>query len=254
MKKYASRQSEIEVQAPAKVNLTLRVLGRRADGYHDLESVVAAVGLFDRLTTRAGRRVEPGLPERRRSRGDDNLVMKAVRLLARSQPARGRGADAPGEVDSRRPRVRRRVERCGRRPQGPEPVCGPSASTNEELAQLGAQLGSDVPLFMGPPVSVMRGRGERIAPVARPAAVVAGAGVARPRPTHARRLRGLRSPAAGRGGPAGRDGHSRSPGGPRRRGGGLPGQRPGTGVLRACGRGGRTCGPPLRRAAAARSA
>jgi len=37
-------------QAPAKINLTLRVLGRRADGYHELESLVAFAGLADRLT------------------------------------------------------------------------------------------------------------------------------------------------------------------------------------------------------------
>jgi 4-diphosphocytidyl-2-C-methyl-D-erythritol kinase len=40
--------------APAKVNLTLRIRGRRADGYHELESLVAFAGCGDRLTLRAG--------------------------------------------------------------------------------------------------------------------------------------------------------------------------------------------------------
>src|SRR5260370_40676156 len=70
--------------AGAKVNLTLRVLGRRVDGYHDLESVVAFADCADRLTLKAGpdliltatgpRAQECGEPA-------DNLVIKAAQLL-----------------------------------------------------------------------------------------------------------------------------------------------------------------------------
>jgi 4-diphosphocytidyl-2-C-methyl-D-erythritol kinase len=73
----------------AKVNLTLRVVGRRIDGYHDLESVVAFADCADRLTLAAGpelhlRAVGP-LAE---ACGDtaDNLVLKAARLLAERVP------------------------------------------------------------------------------------------------------------------------------------------------------------------------
>ena len=45
---------EITVQAPAKLNLTLDVLGRRADGYHDLKMVMQSITLADRLTLRPG--------------------------------------------------------------------------------------------------------------------------------------------------------------------------------------------------------
>lgn len=72
-------------QARAKVNLTLRVVGRRVDGYHDLESVVAFADCADRLTLDAGpdlvlTTTGPGAAEC----GDsgDNLVIKAARLLA----------------------------------------------------------------------------------------------------------------------------------------------------------------------------
>jgi 4-diphosphocytidyl-2-C-methyl-D-erythritol kinase len=75
--------------ARAKVNLTLRVVGRRVDGYHDLESVVAFCDCADRLT------LEPG-PElslattgpRAQDCGDasDNLVLKAARLLGERVP------------------------------------------------------------------------------------------------------------------------------------------------------------------------
>ena len=73
----------------AKVNLTLRVVGRRVDGYHDLESVVAFADCADRLT------LEPGPELSLTTTGPlaeacgetaDNLVLKAARLLAESVP------------------------------------------------------------------------------------------------------------------------------------------------------------------------
>jgi 4-diphosphocytidyl-2-C-methyl-D-erythritol kinase len=72
-------------KAPAKVNLTLRVLGRRADGYHELESLVAFAGVGDALTFVPGDALTlivsgPTAP----AAGDnaDNLVLKAARALA----------------------------------------------------------------------------------------------------------------------------------------------------------------------------
>ena len=77
------------LRAAAKINLSLHVIGRRADGYHELESVVAFAGLCDWLA------FEPGddltlevLGPRAREAGplDENLVMRAARLLAASIP------------------------------------------------------------------------------------------------------------------------------------------------------------------------
>ena len=71
--------------ARAKVNLTLRVVGRRVDGYHDLESVVAFADCADRLTLAIGSDLTlnasgPRAPEC--GEAADNLVIKAARLLA----------------------------------------------------------------------------------------------------------------------------------------------------------------------------
>ena len=76
-------------EACAKVNLTLRVNGRRADGYHDLESVVAFADCADRLTLTPGSSLDlKMLGPLAQACGDtsDNLVLKAARLLGERVP------------------------------------------------------------------------------------------------------------------------------------------------------------------------
>jgi 4-diphosphocytidyl-2-C-methyl-D-erythritol kinase len=78
--------------APAKVNLTLRILGKRADGYHDLESLVVFAGLGDqvRLTLDAALGLDVDGPTAAAAgEVDDNLVLRAVReLLGRTDGLR----------------------------------------------------------------------------------------------------------------------------------------------------------------------
>src|SRR5215813_5799214 len=73
----------------AKVNLTLQVIGRRVDGYHDLESVVAFADCADRLTLTAGPELSlktTGPLAEACGETTDNLVLKAARLLAGRVP------------------------------------------------------------------------------------------------------------------------------------------------------------------------
>ena len=88
------RDAAVWVWAPAKVNLYLEVLGRRADGYHELATLMVAVSLYDTLELREGppgqvrlRSDHPTLPT-----GPDNLVTRAADLLRRRTGHRG-GAD-----------------------------------------------------------------------------------------------------------------------------------------------------------------
>jgi 4-diphosphocytidyl-2-C-methyl-D-erythritol kinase len=152
--------------APAKVNLTLRILGRRPDGYHDLESLVQKVSLYDRLTfSDADDGVieltcdDPTLPT-----DSGNLVWRAADLLRERFAPPGRG-------------VRIRLEK--RIPHGAGLGGGSSDAattllglnslwdlklSREVLSDLGARLGSDIPLFLHPSPSVMTGRGEIVDP------------------------------------------------------------------------------------------
>src|ERR1700744_660924 len=84
-----SSANELVDNARAKVNLTLRVVGRRVDGYHDLESVVAFADCADQLS------LVPGAELTLETTGpladacgdvSDNLVLKAARLLAERVP------------------------------------------------------------------------------------------------------------------------------------------------------------------------
>ena len=76
-------------RAPAKVNLTLRVIGRRVDGYHDLESLVAFAGSCDWLAFEPGDDLSIKVNGSRASEVgpiDENLVVRAARSLAAQLP------------------------------------------------------------------------------------------------------------------------------------------------------------------------
>src|SRR3954451_14029371 len=87
------------VLAPAKVNLYLHVVGRRADGYHLLDSLVAFADIGDRVTAAAGDGLSLRVkgPEAGALSGldEDNLVLRAARLLVAAAGG-GAGASPPG--------------------------------------------------------------------------------------------------------------------------------------------------------------
>jgi 4-diphosphocytidyl-2-C-methyl-D-erythritol kinase len=77
------------LRAPAKINLTLRVIGRRADGYHELESLVAFAGLCDWLAFEPGEDLSLEVLGPRASEAgpvDENLVLRAARSLSAHMP------------------------------------------------------------------------------------------------------------------------------------------------------------------------
>src|SRR5437016_10219566 len=152
--------------AHAKLNVFLRVLGRRADGYHEIESLIVPVSLADDVTVRLD-------PELRLSvRGEladsvpldeDNLVVRAARVLA----ATG-GVDAGADIE-----LEKRIPVAAGLGGGSADAAAALLALNElwgcgleagELLACGAKVGSDVPaLLAGRPV-LARGRGEGVEP------------------------------------------------------------------------------------------
>jgi 4-diphosphocytidyl-2-C-methyl-D-erythritol kinase len=154
----------LTIETPAKINLSLRVLGRRPDGFHDLESVVAAVSLFDTLSIEPAPRLELTCDALDVPADDSNLVMRAARALAAHCGVRegaslgltkripaGRGFGGGSSDAAAALSGLNTLWRCGLGPK--------------DLAAVGAKVGSDVPLFFGAAVAVVRGRGELIEPV-----------------------------------------------------------------------------------------
>jgi 4-diphosphocytidyl-2-C-methyl-D-erythritol kinase len=161
-----TRRKVVRRQAHAKVNLFLRVLGARSDGYHDLESLVLPVSLADRVTTREAAALkvmvkgeEPIAAEV--PAGGLNLALVAALALADECPDAG-GAEV--EID-------KRIPVAGGMGGGSADAAAALWALNElwgcgldarALTQVAARVGSDVPAMLsGSPVRV-RGRGEVI--------------------------------------------------------------------------------------------
>ncbi len=157
-------------RAPAKINLTLRVVGRRADGYHDIESLVVFAGVGDTLTFAPARALAltvDGPTAAASGTIGDNLVFKAARALAerveglklgrfaltkRLPVAAGVGG---GSSDAAALRLLARANRM--------------ALGDASLMEAAAVTGADVPVCLDPRPRMMRGVGEILSgPLALP--------------------------------------------------------------------------------------
>ena len=156
--------------AHAKVNLFLRVLGRRDDGYHDIETLILPVSLHDVITVRPASELSvevsgpaaPGVPD-----GDANLALRAARALA---------AEAGGPASERGARIsiEKRIPVAAGLGGGSADAAATLRALDElwglggdedVLGRVALDVGSDVPaLLLGEPAYV-RGRGEIVEPV-----------------------------------------------------------------------------------------
>lgn len=183
----------VRAEAPAKVNLRLRVLAREASGYHGLESLFCAVSLADTLELHAGAPgirlevaggVETGPPER-------NLVVRAAERFHRAL-----GTEPALDV-----RLHKRIPSAAGLGGGSSDAAAALRALNAlhgepfgraELLHMAAGLGSDVPFFLcGSPLALGWGRGERLLalpPLPPRPVLVAHPGVAMPTPEAFRRV------------------------------------------------------------------
>ncbi len=155
---------KLVAEAFAKVNRSLVVLGKRPDGYHELDTLFQAVGLTDRLTFEESDGLtlevdDPSIPA-----GPENLVLRAARALAEATGVRPRAALT----------LEKRIPSGGGLGGGSSDAAvtllGLSALWEldlplELLARVGGALGSDVPFFLHGGTARGLGRGERIVPL-----------------------------------------------------------------------------------------
>jgi 4-diphosphocytidyl-2-C-methyl-D-erythritol kinase len=154
------------MQAPAKVNLFLEVLAKRPDGYHDIETLMVAVNLFDTLKFREDSSGDIRLTCNRLelSTGADNLVVRAAALLKR-HTACEKGV---------RIRLVKRIPLAAGLAGGSSDAAATLTGLNrlwklqlspKQLMSLATELGSDVAFFFSAPAAWCTGRGERVTPL-----------------------------------------------------------------------------------------
>lgn len=175
-----------EIEAPAKINLTLRVLAQETSGYHALETILCAISLHD--TLRVGRgggeidlQVEGDTPM---GPAADNLVVRAAQrfCLELGEPQQGVHIE-----------LRKRLPAAAGLGGGSSDAAATLLALNalhgepfsaDHLLQMGIELGSDVPFFLGgSPLALAWGRGERmlaLPPLPTRPVLIAHPGVAMP--------------------------------------------------------------------------
>lgn len=156
----------VTVRVPAKVNLELLVGPRRADGYHSLASVFQAVSLYDDVTlapadswgVSVGGALALGVPT-----GADNLALRAARLLGERH-----------DTDPVHVSIRKGIPVAGGMAGGSADAAATLVAADhlwglglerEELEEVAAELGSDVPFLVAGGTAIGSGRGELLAPV-----------------------------------------------------------------------------------------
>jgi len=161
---FTEVEGNLLVRAPAKLNLSLLIAGKRADGYHEIETVMAKVNWYDELL------FEPGPGDRIEivcqgprwaPQGEENLVFQACRMLYDFIGARPAikvtltknipAASGLGSASSDAAAALIGLNRFAQLGVGAD-----------KLFDIAARLGSDVPFFLAGPLALCRGRGEKI--------------------------------------------------------------------------------------------
>src|SRR5436309_3582944 len=154
----------MQVLAPAKVNLSLRILGRRSDGFHEIETLIAPVSLCDEIEIerRSGKkRIEFQCDDPSMPKGDDNLVVHAAKLfLEKTKISDGVSIE-----------LKKKIPHDAGLGGGSSDAASTLLALNElfdtklpreALAKMAEGIGSDVPFFMFQSAAVCKGRGELV--------------------------------------------------------------------------------------------
>lgn len=167
MQQFEQTDTGLIVRAPAKINLSLLIAGKRADGFHELETVMAKIDWMDELifepTDREGIELVCAGPYWAPD-GEENLVYRACRTAC--------------EKAGKRPELKVTLKKNIPAGTGLGSASSDAAAallgvnrvmnlglSFDELTPLAAELGSDVAFFLGGPLAFCEGRGEKIRPI-----------------------------------------------------------------------------------------
>ena len=156
--------SAMQVLAPAKINLSLKILGRRGDGFHEIETLIAPISLADEIDIEKQSRWidfscdDPTVPS-----GDENLVVRVAKAFFEKTKISGgvgiklykkipHGAGLGGGSSDAATTLRALNELFE------------TKLSREELVTLGSTIGSDVSFFLFESAAICKGRGEIVSP------------------------------------------------------------------------------------------
>ncbi len=156
----------MQVIAPAKINLSLRVLGRRSDGFHEIETLIAPISLCDeiKIEQRSGKQEiafrcdDPSVPK-----GEDNIVVRAANVFFEETKITSGVSIA----------LKKTIPHGAGLGGGSSDAASTLLALNElfetnlpreALAKMAEMIGSDVPFFIFQSAAVCKGRGELVTP------------------------------------------------------------------------------------------
>ena len=156
----------MQVIAPAKINLSLRVLGRRSDGFHEIETFIAPISLCDeiKIEQRSGKQEiafrcdDPSVPK-----GEDNIVVRAANIFFQKTKITSSISIA----------LKKRIPHGAGLGGGSSDAASTLLALNElfetnlpreALGRMAEMIGSDVPFFIFQSAAVCKGRGELVTP------------------------------------------------------------------------------------------
>ena len=154
----------MQILAPAKINLSLRVVGKRADGFHEIETLLAPISLYDKIDIeKQNRWIDFICDDPALSTGDDNLVVRAAKLFLERTKIKGgvsiklqkkipHGAGLGGGSSNAAATLRALNELFE------------TKLSREELLKVASEIGSDVPFFLFESAALCKGRGEIVEP------------------------------------------------------------------------------------------
>ncbi|WP_419656730.1 IspE: 4-diphosphocytidyl-2-C-methyl-D-erythritol kinase (CMK) [Desulfosarcina variabilis str. Montpellier] len=155
------------IKAPAKINLFLRIIGKRPDGYHDLHSLMCPVGLYDTLTLTFGQPeisvscTHPDVPE-----DSTNLVVRAAAHFFNAAFAEPPAGDTGVQID-----IQKQIPVGAGLGGGSSDAAAVLKALNghwgaplstAELQRVGARIGADIPFFIRGGPAVAKGIGDRL--------------------------------------------------------------------------------------------
>jgi 4-diphosphocytidyl-2-C-methyl-D-erythritol kinase len=157
----------MQILAPAKINLSLKILGRRNDDFHELDTLIAPISLYDEIRIDKGRPVKgiefrcdnPSVPQ-----GDDNLAVRAAKMFFETTKIQ-----AAISIE-----LKKKIPHGAGLGGGSSDAASVLLALNElfdaklsreALAEMAVPIGSDVPFFVFQSAAICKGHGEMITPV-----------------------------------------------------------------------------------------